>query len=185
MKVMRGPNTMTKVTSFSLRVPAMLAFVSGLSAYAVSASPGYTQPPPSLTDQIAAWEALPEDPAMRKVCTPYLTYATSISMLLAKHATSAEIMQWERQEIAQKTKQYPTMDPLDIKVGGEMIMNALITPARNDATNLPAHSWRVSTVVLSFMLERTGTEIAIAPLSPGSSRVLHNVASIRRGDGRE
>jgi hypothetical protein len=67
----------------------------------ISGSPGQAQPAPSLTDQIAAWEALPEDPAMRGVCAHYLTYATSISSLLAKHASSAEITQWANREIAQ------------------------------------------------------------------------------------
>jgi hypothetical protein len=99
--------------------------------YVVSASPDYAQPP-SLTDQIAAWQALPEDPAMRQVCMHDLTYATNISALLAKHASIAEIMQWESQEIAQETKQYPIMDPMDIMVGAETAMNALITHDRFD-----------------------------------------------------
>ncbi len=71
---------------------------------------------------------------MRQVCMHYLTYAISINALLAKHAGGAEIMQWENQEIAQEMKQYPTMDPMDIMVGGQMIMNALITHARYDAS---------------------------------------------------
>lgn len=70
---------------------------------------------------------------MQVICMHYLTYATSIGALLAKHASTAEIMQWEGREIGQEIKQYPTVDPMDIKVGGEMIMNALITHARYDA----------------------------------------------------
>jgi invasion protein IalB len=95
------------------------------------ASMAQAQPAPSLDQLMQKWNAEPEDPAMREVCSNNLKYSTEIMQARAKGATVAMLLRWAEKEAEKTTEQVPN-EPL-IAVGTEMVLMRLIQRSYLDA----------------------------------------------------
>jgi hypothetical protein len=70
------------------------------------------------------WEALPEDPAMREVCSTDLKYSTEIEMLEARGATIVPLLRWAEQQSEITAKNDPSDQVMPI--GTELVLMHLI-----------------------------------------------------------
>lgn len=78
----------------------------------------------SLNESLQDWQALPEDPGMREVCSNTLRYSTSIANLRNQGATLAVLLRWGEQEAERSANDLPS-EPL-LPIGTLLIVTKLI-----------------------------------------------------------
>jgi hypothetical protein len=115
---------------FSLFLLCLIAGLCGVGAPAYQAAADDT----SLARGLQTWEAVPEDPGMRTVCSTELRYATTISAILAASkskppgvSTVVALLRGAEHEAEQTASEVPT-DPL-LAVGTEVMWMNLISHA--------------------------------------------------------
>jgi hypothetical protein len=78
----------------------------------------------SLDSAMRTWEALPENPAMREVCSTTLRYSTAIANLRNQGATLPKLLRWAEQEAERSAADLPS-EPL-LPIGTMLILTTLI-----------------------------------------------------------